>query len=141
MIPQWKAVAPAVKLGLALALALIVSGLFVWPKITTWWYHRQDIKHTAQRDQARAEVKVARKDEAQVTRAGTITAKTVAAQDTHARAQRTATAKDIEAIHERIEAAPAVCLPADDLIVRQRVDQALQRAKGAADRLQGTPGA
>jgi hypothetical protein len=125
-------------IGVGLALVALFY-LAAWPRITTWYYHRQDTKHVAQRDQARAEVKVARQDEAQVTRSAEISTATTTAQDAHASAQRAATTQDVEAIHERIRADPAPALPPDDRLVRLVVDQARARAQAAADRVRGTP--
>lgn len=128
--------------GVLLLLLLAAGGYVGWNKIHVAFLQHQDTKHVAQRDQARAETKVARKDEAQVTRASEIAATTTTAQDHHTAATRAATVRSTEAIHERIRQAPVApaAAPADDPVVRDAVDQALARAQAAADRLQGTSG-
>lgn len=133
--------APKVTAAIAIVLvSLFVGGLFGFAKVKAWYYQHQDAKHVSQRDQAREETKIARQDEAQVTRSSAIGTATVAAQDAHGSAQRTAAAAATEVIHERIRKVPVVVPVPDDPVVRASVDEALRRAQAAADRVRGTPG-
>jgi hypothetical protein len=127
--------------GAALLVVLLVVGSLGWNKARAWYYEIKAERAIEQRDVARAETKVARKDEAQVTRAAGTTAETVAAQDTHVAAQREATGKTDEVIHDRIRQAPVApaAAPADDPVVRGAVNAAVARAQGAEARLRGTP--
>lgn len=109
-----------------------------WQKIKVWYYKGKVERVTEQRDVARAETKVARRDEAQTARAAEITDKTVAAQDTHAQATRQAVAHSTEVIHEVVRQNPPAVLPADDLRVRAEADAAYARAQAADHRLQRT---
>jgi FtsZ-interacting cell division protein ZipA len=122
-----------------LLIAIFLSGLFGFAKFKAWYYHHQDVKHVAQRDQARAERDIARKDEAQVERSSTISASTVAAQDQHAGAQRAATTQSSEVIRERIRQVPVVVPVPDDPVVRAAANEAVARAQAAADRVRGAP--
>ena len=110
-------------------------------KAKAWYYENKVERVTDQRDTARAETKVARQDEAQVTRSAGITATTVAAQDQHAATQRTDTAKTVETIHDQIRRMPVVAPLPDDPVVRNAAEEARTRAQGAADRLRRAPGA
>lgn len=123
-----------------LLVAMAFSGVLGWAKVKAWYYEGKAERVTVQRDQARAETKVARKDEAQLERSTAITADTTAAQDKTASDQRAATTQTVEVIRERIREVPVAVLPADDPVVRLAVEQARARAQAASDRLQGTPG-
>lgn len=123
-----------------IALLLAIVGIsFGWSKIQTWWYKGKSERLEQKLEVSKAETKVARKDEAQVTRASKITNETVAAQDAHADSTRQSVAHATEVIHERIRQNPAATLPPDDPVVRDRAREAVARAQAAADRLQGTP--
>jgi uncharacterized membrane protein YciS (DUF1049 family) len=126
--------------GLALVLS-IVGVSFGWAKLSAWYYHRKADHLEQKLEVSKAETKVARKDEAQVTAAAAITKTTVAAQDAHAASTRTATTRATGVIYERVRLAPVApaAAPADDPVVRAAVDQAIARAQAASDRLRGTP--
>lgn len=129
-----------ISVGLITVLVLGFGMKYGWAEFQVWRLGNKVEKVTAQRDQARAETKVARKDEVQTGRSADITAKTTAAQDQHASAQREATAKTVEVIRERIRQVPVpAATPADDPVVRRAIGEAIARAQAAQDRLQGTP--
>src|SRR6187431_1108174 len=109
-------------IGAGVIILLLASfGLaYNWQKLKGWYYHWRLDTVTEQRDVARAETKVARKDEAQVARAATIATETVKAQDAHADSNRQSVVKASEVINERIRQSPAAQLPADDPVVRDR---------------------
>jgi hypothetical protein len=109
-------------------------------KFRGWYYEHKADRLEAKLDTAKAEIKVARKDEAQVIKASEITAKTVDAQDNHAADNRAATNNIVEVIHERIKTVPVVVPVPDDPIVRDSVEQARIRAQASTDRLQGKTG-
>lgn len=108
-------------------------------KFKGWYYEKKSDRLEVKVETLKGEVKVARKDEAQVTKASEITADTVEAQDKHAAETSAATKTDIEVIHERIQIQPVVVPVPDDPIVRAAASKAAERAQAAEDRLSGTP--
>lgn len=125
--------------GLLLVLMLSLAGKLGWTSVKAWYYEGKADHMEVQRDTARAETKVARKDEAQTARAAETTATTVAAQDQHAAQISEATSHATEVIDERIRQAPPAAVVPDDPVVRREADQAYLRAQAAEDRLRGTP--
>jgi hypothetical protein len=125
--------------GLILLIVLFYGGMLGWSKTKAWYYEGKSQRLEAKLETSRAETKVARQDEKQVTQSAEITASTVQAQDEHAADTRAATTDATEAIHERIVQVPVTVRVPDDPIVRQRVAEARARAQAAADRLRGTP--
>lgn len=106
-------------------------------KFKGWYYQGKSERQSVKIETLKTEVKVARKDEAQVTKASEITADTVKAQDQHAAENRAATQNTVEVIHERIKTVPVVIAVPDDPVVRHAVEQARARAQAASNRLQG----
>jgi len=138
MIEAWIVKYGALRVfGSAAILVAVVffSGVLGWSKVKAWYYEGKVERVTEQRDIARTETKIARADEAQVTKAGAITADTIAAQDTHAADTRAATTQAREVIRDRIVEVPVAVPAADDPVVRLAVEQARKRAQAAADRL------
>lgn len=129
--------------GAAVALLAVIyyAGTLGLAKAKAWYYENKVERVTEQRDTARAEATVARKDEAQVTRSAGITAITVAAQDQHAAIQHATTAKTVETIHDQIRRMPVVAPLSDDPVVRNAAEESRVRAQSAADRLRRAPGA
>lgn len=137
-VERWGVVRVTGAIAVGLVVVFFVS-LLGFTKIKAAYYEHKAEHVTEQRDQARVERDVARKDEAQVERSSTISTATVAAQDAHATATRAATTHAVEAIHERIREVPVVVPVPDDPVVRASVDEAIRRAQAAADRLQRAP--
>lgn len=129
---------------LAVASAIILFlvfnfGILGISKVQLYFAKHKVVKLENQLQVSKAETKAARKDEAQVTKAGAITAKTTKAQDQHAADQREATNKTVEIINERIIKVPVVVPVPDDPFVRLAVSQARARAQAAINRVQRAP--
>jgi cytoskeletal protein RodZ len=125
--------------GVILLVVVIYVGKLGWAETKGWYYQGKSVRLEGKLETSRAETKVARQDEKQVTQSAEITASTVEARDEHAADTRAATTEATEAIHERIVQVPVTVRVPDDPIVRQRVAEARARAQAAADRLRGTP--
>jgi hypothetical protein len=123
-----------------LLLVLYLALSLAWSHLFGWWHARSNANLKADLHEAKAEIAVARHDEAQVVFSSKVTTATVAAQDKHASDQRAATAQIVEVIHERIVQKPVVVPVSDDPVVRAAANQARARAQAAVDRLQGAPG-
>lgn len=124
-------------IAFVILLVLFYGSILGIAKFKGWYYEGKSERLEAKLETSKAETKVARKDEAQVTKAAEITGDTVKAQDQHAAENRAATQTTVEVIHERIKTVPVVVPVPDDPIVRDAVEQARARAQAAADRLQG----
>ena len=124
---------------LLLGILLLVGTSFGVTKLRAWYYEGKSERLEAKLETSKLETKVARKDEAQVTRSSEIAAETITAQDTHAAGHRTATIQATEVIDERIRQDPVAFALPDDPVVRGTVAEAIDRAKAAQNRVRGTP--
>jgi len=125
-------------IGAALVLVLVLR-FAAWPAVKAWYYEDKSERLEVKLETSKAETKVARQDEAQVTKATEITDATVTAQDTHAAEARAATKQSSEVIHEIIKADPAPVDSIADARVLAEVDKAQRNAQTALDRLQRPP--
>ena len=125
--------------GVLLLAVLWFGGVLGFSKIKAWYYEGKSERLEVKLKTSRAETKVARQDEAQVTKAAEITDATVTAQDNHAAEARAATKQSSEIIYEIIKADPAPVDSIADTRVLAEVDKAQHNAQAALDRLQGPP--
>lgn len=127
-------------IGALLAAVLYLLLALAWSHLFGWWHARSNANLKADLGAAKAEIVVARHDEAQATHSAAITVATVAAQDKHLAETRAATTQTTEVIHERIRQVPVVVPVPSDPLVLLVVAKARERAQAAADRLSGTQG-